>query len=347
MVIHARSQASLVGVMPDYLATQLLHTQCIPLIVGSTCTGKTALGIAFAQWLKQSGVDVVILSADSRLVYQGLTIGTAKPSEEEQQGIVHEGIDLVSPTCPFTAQDYATWATERLAHYHRTQTIPIFVGGTGFYLQSALCDSLIPPVKPDDTLRQKLHQEALTPEGRTSQWERLCQYDPLRASQLHPNDTLRVVRALEVIQTTGKCVPQRDTLTTAYRYPTHWFNLYVSERAALWQRIETRTQTMLCHGWLEEVEGLVQQYGATAHALGVTHGYPELMAVLAGKLTLLEAQDRINIQVRQYAKRQQAWFKRLKPHEADILDYESSSELLAWYIHSLATTLNLPGRYEG
>jgi tRNA dimethylallyltransferase len=327
---------------PEYCATVLLEKRLLPVIVGSTATGKTALGIAFAQWLERSGVKVVVLSADSRLVYQGLNVGTAKPTVLECAGIAHEGMNLVPPTQPFTAQDYATWAEACLAEVHQQGAIPLFVGGTGFYLQSALCETLIPAVVPDESLRHALHQEASTPEGRLLQWQRLECLDPNRAMHLHPNDTLRVVRALEVIQLTGKPVPQVKPLNQTYRYPTHWFNLYASDKLWLWQRIAHRTQQMLKQGWLDEVEALVAQYGEQAHALGVTHGYPELIKVLKGEMTPAEAEDSINIQVRQYAKRQQTWFRRLTSIDTLDITHVEPSHHLKVYLEALASFMALP-----
>lgn len=273
-------------------------------IVGPTATGKTALAVALAQWLNTE-----VVSADSQVIYRELNIGTAKPTEEERQGIPHHMMDVAAPDEVFSASTYqaqamghleALWGAGKIP-----EKIPIVAGGTGFYTRALLQADFIPDVPPNPEFRQAMNILA-EQEGPNALHARLATLDPERAQALHPNDRVRVIRALEIIDATGQPVPKRSRDKALQ---VLWFGLTYEDRDLLRSRIDQRIEIMLEQGWLEEVEDLVQCYGPEAHALGVAHGYPELVQVVLGERSLENALEQIRINIHQYARRQMTWFR--------------------------------------
>lgn len=275
----------------------------VTVVVGPTASGKTAHAVQLA--LQQPGS--VVLSADSQLVYRGLDIGTAKPTAEDRQGIPHYGMDCAAPTEAYSAARYRQDCLPLLQAWLQQGKPVVVAGGTGFYLRQLFEATTLPEVPPNPALRATLQTLAET-QGNELLHRQLAEQDSLRASQLHPNDRVRVIRALEIIAATGKPVPQ--TAQPAWLNTVQWVGLWPQNQSDHWARILSRIDAMLAAGWLEEVEGLMQQYGTDAHALQVAHGYPELVRVLQGQLSLSEARQQIYIHVRQYARRQLTWFKR-------------------------------------
>lgn len=272
-------------------------------ITGPTATGKTSLSIQLAKHYKCD-----ILSADSRLLYTGLDIGTAKPTMSERDGIPHHLIDVALPTHTFTVAEYAQLATPIIEAAQQQGKPIIIAGGTGFYLQQLLFKEQLPSVPPNEAFREELNQR-INNEGLDSLYAELQAKDPVRAKQLYPQDASRIIRALEIIDATGLPVPQIRPTTP--KYPnTHWIGLRWEDTSSHRELITQRVDDMLTDGWLDEVNHLMTTYGADAHALTITHGYPELVAVLNGNTPLDEAKADISTQVAQYARRQRTWFKR-------------------------------------
>jgi tRNA dimethylallyltransferase len=278
-------------------------------ITGSTATGKTRVGVELA---KRLNTDVI--SCDSQLVYTGMNIGTAKPTAAERQGIVHHAMNIVPPNAIFSAADYAQHVLPLMVERIQREQPVILVGGTGFYLRALLEPMPITNVPANPTLRRELDAWASQQTSEYPLHDRLTQVDPLRASQLYPQDTARVLRALEIVETLGKPVPQEKApslLETALGYPPciQWVGLFHEQQQHHWDLIHQRVVEMVEEGWLDEVKQLVDTYGEDAHALHVAHGYHELINVLNGEQSLDEAIDVISIQVRQYARRQRKWFR--------------------------------------
>jgi tRNA dimethylallyltransferase len=272
----------------------------IIVITGPTATGKTAFSVALAQALGG-----LIISADSRLVYQGLNVGTAKPTLAEQGGVPHHMIDVTDPTDVYTVARYAEQATPILTHaLQNTQQPVLVVGGTGLYLKALLQADFVPAVPPDLVFRAAC-QPTPTPEL----YQQLQQQDPCRAVQLYAEDRVRIIRALEIIAATGQPVPQGER-PKQWPCPVVWLGLMDEDRDRHRATIAARVQTMVKDGWIEETRQLMQQHGPTAQALQVTHGYPEWMAYLQGHTTHAQAQESVTLQVQQYARRQRTWFKR-------------------------------------
>ena len=283
------------------------------IVTGATATGKTDLGVALSQQLASD-----VISCDSQLVYTGLDIGTAKPTLEEMQGIPHFGMDLVAPDITFSAAMYENAVLPLIVERLERQQPVIMLGGTGFYLRQLFEARPLVDVPPNPSFRAEMTawaNNASTQAGDFPLHERLKTLDALRASQLYPEDDRRVLRALEIIEATGEPVPQEkrpSVVETALGHEpkTVWLGLTHGDKVHRYQRIEARIDAMLDAGWLDEVQHLADAYGETAHALQVAHGYPELLAVLKGTLTLEEAKTQIAINVRQYARRQKVWFNR-------------------------------------
>lgn len=275
-------------------------------ICGATASGKTALSLDCAE--KFNGE---IISADSLLVYQGLDIGTAKPTLEERRGIKHYLIDEVSPFENFSVSDYEDRALPIVEKLLREGKTPIICGGTGFYIKSLLYKSQFGNIGADEEVRayyEKIAQE----EGKERVHELLREKDPESASKLHYNDLKRVIRALEIYERTGKPksaqqdepIPRFDFVSVSVEYP----------REVLYERINLRVGKMFEQGLVDEVKGLLAQ-GVPEDAQCMQGiGYKEIAEGLRIGATVEEMMETIRKNTRNYAKRQQTFFKRMQNH---------------------------------
>lgn len=271
-------------------------------IVGPTGAGKTA----YAERLAQQE-DLALLSADSQQVYRGMDIGTAKPLGDAKAawGL----LDLVDPGEPFSAGAFCRAAVPAIEAAWAAGKTPCLVGGTGLYLK-ALLEGLaeIPPVP--EGVRQNLTRE-LHEQGLPALAQRLSQLDPVIAQRSDLANPRRVLRALEVLQATGKPLSQWQAETTTPALvpdQVQWTGLDPG-KDALDPHLETRTDQLLAQGWLQEVELLAQRHGDEALQKSAAIGYPELLDHLRGRQTLAQAREAILTQTRQYARRQRTWFK--------------------------------------
>ena len=271
---------------------------CLIAVGGPTATGKTGLSLELAERLP-----IAVLSADSRQVYRQLDIGTAKPTAQMQAQIPHYLIDVREPTETMTVAEYQQAAQELIKKLQHTgKQLPWLVGGTGLYI-SAVVDGLqIPPVAPQMTLRAQL-----THLGQTQCHGMLKQIDPKAAKRIHPHDSVRTVRALEVAYVTGQPLSAQQGQTPP-DYPILHIGLECSAEA-LAARIERRTLEMIEQGLVQEVEGLCQRYGSHLPLLK-TLGYAEVLGYLKGDYSLAQAQTLIVKNTRQFAKRQRTWFRK-------------------------------------
>ncbi|MBY0405581.1 MAG: tRNA (adenosine(37)-N6)-dimethylallyltransferase MiaA [Cyanobacteria bacterium] len=281
-------------------------------VVGPTGSGKSNLAVALAKKLEETTkLKTEIISADSQLVYRGLTIGTAKPSTEEQGGIPHHLIDCVAPNEAYSVARYKGEADTILRGMlleagEDSRKIPIVVGGTGFYLRALLEESYIPEVPPDSEFRDQMEALALE-KGREAVYEKLQALDPNRANHLHPNDLFRVIRALEINHTTGHPVPNHPQKKP---FNVCWLGLTFQDREFMRQKLNTRIEAMISAGWLQEVHGLIEQYGPEAEALQVALGYPEWIQYHQGLVSYEAALAQVQINTHQYARRQMTWFRK-------------------------------------
>jgi tRNA dimethylallyltransferase len=270
-------------------------------LVGPTAVGKTAVALTLAARL---GAEIV--NADSLQVYRQLDIGTAKPTHAERARVTHHLIDVVDPPEPYDAARYSREGRQVLAQLHGLGVPALVVGGTGLYLK-ALLSGLFAEGAPPAKVRDRLRREAEII-GLPALYKRLLHLDPATAMRLHPHDTYRIVRALEVMEATGRPL---SALIAAHRFqdsPYQVLKLGLAlPREELYQRIELRVEIMLEQGWLDEVRGLLERYPPTLKPLQAL-GYRHLINYLTGRWSWPEALTLLARDTRRYAKRQLTWF---------------------------------------
>jgi tRNA dimethylallyltransferase len=267
-------------------------------IMGPTASGKTAVAIELARRL-----DGEILSADSMQIYRGMDIGTAKPTPEEQRQVRFHGIDLVDIGQDFTVVDFQKYATKTAADIRERDKFPILCGGTGFYIRAYLEGFTIPAAPQDRETRRRL-QQLPGPELH----KRLQEVDPIAAERIEANDAFRIIRALEVYETTGRPMSEQQERNPI---PLQTVKIVLEwDREELFHRISQRTEQMLALGWLEETRNLLSKGYSEGHISSRALGYRHLVAHINGEIALAEAAERIKLDTRRYAKRQMTWFRK-------------------------------------
>jgi tRNA dimethylallyltransferase len=266
-------------------------------IVGPTATGKTDLAIALAKKLNTE-----IISADSRQIYQNFNIGTAKPSPEELAIVSHHLIGTHSPQAQISLGDYQNLAQSLISQLQQRHLIPILVGGTGLYIKSVVKGLRMPHVQAQPILRDQL-----TRLGQSYCYQLLLHLDPIAAKKINPQDRVRTIRALEVYYVTGQPITHQQGEEPP-PYPILSIGLDL-DRANHRQIIGQRVTRMIDLGLIEEVKGLISQYGPDLPLLN-TLGYGEIKDYLAGINDLATAQELITIHTAQFAKRQRTWFNK-------------------------------------
>lgn len=298
----------------------------IGLIVGPTASGKTAASIALAKKL-----DAEIVSADSIQVYRGMDIGSAKPTMEERQGIPHHLMDAVDIDSPrFSVAEYRRMAGEAIEDIINRGKYPLIVGGTGLYVNSLIYPLNFTTVASDEKLRAKL--AALEQAQKGAVYALLKKEDPKAAERLHPNDTKRIIRALEVVRLTGKPIDDHggdfaNSANAEIPYQPTIIGLTMP-REALYERINLRVDIMLEQGLLDEAKAIYDAgYDASLPALQGL-GYKQLFKYFGGEYTLEQTIDAIKLETRRFAKRQLTWFRRDKRIIwFDISDYPNKDAL--------------------
>ncbi|MCR5809668.1 MAG: tRNA (adenosine(37)-N6)-dimethylallyltransferase MiaA [Clostridiales bacterium] len=279
-------------------------------IVGPTASGKTDAAVFAAKKLNGE-----VVSADSIQIYRGLDKGSAKPSEEEKQGIPHHLIDIVDYTDEtYNVACFARDAAEKINEIAARGKLPIVAGGTGLYVNSLLYPLDFTEVKPDKTVREMLMSEEKNSPG--SLYERLRTVDPASAQRLHPNDTKRIVRALEVYLVTGKTMTEQGGDFANEREAEIRFVPVIAgitmERSRLYDRINRRVDIMLRNGLEEEARELYLSSGKKLPLSLQAIGYRQFIAYFEGEATYDETVEIIKRETRRFAKRQISWFKRDK-----------------------------------
>ena len=280
----------------------------ILVICGPTASGKTALAVELA--LRHHGE---VVSADSMQIYRRMDIGTAKPTREEMRGVPHHMLDVADPEEDFSVARYVDMAAKCVDDILSRGKLPILAGGTGLYIDSLLSGRTFAPFQPDSPLRGQL-EEQLRREGGAAMLSRLAQVDPDSAARLHPNDEKRIIRALEVYQSTGKTITQHNLETRAIppRYDALTLALAFEQREDMWSRIDRRVDQMMDQGLVDEVQRLLDS-GVPAKCTAMQAiGYKEMAAALLSGGDVRAAAEEIQLRSRQYAKRQLTWFKRNK-----------------------------------
>ena len=274
-------------------------------IVGPTAVGKTEVAIALAERL-----DGEIISADSRLFYRGMDIGTAKPGADELMRVRHHLIDVTGPDAPWSLVDFQQKAKTAIEDILQRNKLPFLVGGTGQYIQAVIEEWVIPVQAPDLRLRDAL--EAWGREiGAAELHRRLALIDPEAAQRMEPHNLRRSVRALEVIFHTGSLFSaQRKKGATSYQVCRIGL---IRPRQELYQRIDERIDAMISNGLLGEVKDLLDQGYEAGLAPFSAIGYREMIQVIQGTITLDEAVILMKRATRQFVRRQANWFKANDP----------------------------------
>ena len=271
-------------------------------IIGPTASGKTALSIELAKWL---GAEII--NGDSMQVYKQLDIGTAKITKEEMQGVPHHLLDIKEPTENFSVAEYQQLVRAKIEEIKARGKLPIIVGGTGLYVQSVLYDFNFTKEEVDEEARKAYYQE-LEKIGPDAMHARLAKLDPKTAETIHPNNTRRVIRALEMVELSGTSKASEEH----NRGDTPMYNHLIlgldMDREKLYERINLRVDIMMEKGLLEEARALYDAGIRDTQAVKAI-GYKELFSYFDGFCTLQEAIDQIKQNSRRYAKRQLTYFR--------------------------------------
>lgn len=280
-------------------------------ITGPSATGKSNLAISLAKELNAE-----IISVDSRQIYKELNIGSAKPSLDEREGILHHLIDVIDVTQEYTVANFADDATEKINQIKRQGKNIILAGGTGLYFRVLLQDFDLPRVAPNPTLRNQLNNiptEEL--------YKELTELDPIIANKIHCNNKVKIIRALEVCKTLGKPMSEAQQKKTS-PFNVLWIGLSSENRDFLYSRANKRVDEMMLSGLEEEANKLFKKYPNNKILLN-TIGYQEFYPYFKREITLEEATEMLKQNTRRYIKRQISWFKANK--ETLWFDIEKNS----------------------
>ncbi|MBE7029656.1 MAG: tRNA (adenosine(37)-N6)-dimethylallyltransferase MiaA [Ruminococcaceae bacterium] len=274
-------------------------------IAGPTGSGKTKLGIETAK--KYNGE---IISADSMQIYKKLNIGTAKPTEEEKEGIEHHLIDIISPCSQFSVKEFVDLANEKIDGIIKKNKLPVIVGGTGLFISSLIDNVKFSESEQDERLREELKNLA-EEKGAEYLHNMLKDIDYESYLRLHPNNIRRVIRAIEIYKTTGMTMSEqiKNSKNVPSQFDVRYFGLN-TKREVIYERINKRVDIMVEQGLFDEVYALYNEGIDLRYKSMQAIGYKQLIMHFEGKLTKEEAIDLIKQESRRYAKRQLTWFRR-------------------------------------
>ena len=273
-------------------------------IAGPTASGKTALAVRVAKYL---GTEII--SADSRQIFKEFDIATAKPTKEEMHGVVHHLIDVVNPDEEFTVADFADRAAKIMENLFEQGKTPVVAGGTGLYFRILLENYDMPRVAPDKELREELKNIEKT-QGVEVLYNMLKELDPVLAEKMHPNNTVKIIRAIEVCKNLNIPMSQAQKKKPPL-YNIKWFglgHLNGEDRKFLYDRIDRRVDIMLETGLEAEAGQLYEKYGRISSLMN-TIGYQEFIEYFDGNISYDDAVSKIKQNTRRYAKRQLTWFR--------------------------------------
>lgn len=299
-------------------------------VVGCTASGKTALSIELARRL---GGEVI--SCDSMQIYKGMDIGTAKVTEADMGNVKHHLIDIADPSRSYSCTDFVNDATEAVDDISSRGKIPVFCGGTGLYLDRFLKGGNDSEAVCDPAYRQKLFSISETDGGIDALHAMLSQKDPESAAKIHKNNVKRVIRALEIIQSTGMKKSDSDKKNSgmSQRYDSLVLYPYYNDRNILYSRIDARVDRMMSEGLLEETERLYQAgVFEICPTASQAIGYKELIPYIKGETSLSECIEKLKTATRKYAKRQNTWFSNrdyvTKVHMDDEIGIKTFEEIV-------------------
>lgn len=283
-----------------------MSLQQYPIIAGPTASGKTAISVLLAQ-----RIDGEVVSADSMQIYDGIHIGTARPTASEMQNVPHHLQGFLPIEESYSVARYVEDAHTVFSDVFGRGRTPILCGGTGLYIQSFMENRQLLPHQADEEYREQLRAE-ISALGGEHLLERLRSVDPVTANRLHPNDHHRIIRALEVFHTSGITLSQQDEMShqSPSPYDGCLFVLNFRDRERLYDRINARVDMMISQGILDEARDMLA-LDPRATALQAI-GYKELLPFIRGECALDEAVAKLKMETRRYAKRQLSWFRRMK-----------------------------------
>ena len=277
-------------------------------ITGPTASGKTALSLALSERL---GCEII--SCDSMQIYRGMNIGTAKATEDERRRVPHHMIDVVSPTENYSAESYRKAALECARDIVKRGKTPLFVGGTGLYIDTVMRGGAAASPESDPEYRDKILWGIEGEDDKIALWQRLNSIDPETAEKVHYNNVKRVIRALEIYDKTGKpkSLFDKESKSLSPDISVGMITLDFCNRENLYARVDRRVDLMMEEGLFDEVlslykSGLLKDGTTAAQAIG----YKEIISHVRGEITLSRAIDEIKLASRRYAKRQLTWFRR-------------------------------------
>ena len=276
-------------------------------VTGPTASGKTAVSIALA---KKLGCEII--SCDSMQIYKDMNIGTAKVSRDEQDGIRHHLIDVIDPTESFSVEEYRKLALACAEDISVRGAIPMFVGGTGLYVDALLRAPMADIPESSREYRDKILSEIKTDADIDALWQKLFSVDPESALAIHKNNVRRVVRAIEIYEQCGKTKSEldRESRLSAPDISIGMITLDFHNRENLYRRVDERVDIMMTDGLLNEVESLYKNGRLIKNTTAAQAiGYKEIIKYIDGEITLEEAVELIKLGTRRYAKRQLTWFR--------------------------------------
>lgn len=275
-------------------------------ICGPTASGKTTLSIELAKRIKGE-----IISCDSMQIYREMDIGTAKPTQEERQGIQHYVLDFISPEQRYSVADYKREAKKAIKEILKKGKRPIIVGGTGLYLDSLLYEIEYPNIEWEEAYRTQL-EKRIEQEGLEKLYEEAKKIDPLAIEKISQKDAKRILRILEIYHTTGKTKTEQER--ESRKNPVEYdYQVYALkwDREVLYERINQRVDLMIEQGLIEEVNQILKKYKKFPTAMQGL-GYKEVVEFLRGETTKEQMVEKIKMETRRYAKRQMTWFRKNK-----------------------------------
>lgn len=291
-------------------------------VVGPTASGKTSLAVKLAQ--KFNGE---VISADSMQVYKGMDIATAKPDEEEKCGIKHHLIDIISPDEEFSVSLFKDMAEKAIKDIHSRGKLPIIAGGTGLYVDCLINNTTFLDNTKNDEVRSSL-QARLEKEGNESLYNELLEKDPDAAEKIHPNNSLKIIRALEILYSSGNTLTEQNLKSHEKEsdFESLVIGLNANDRNVLYDRINLRVDLMVEKGLVEETEKFFSLQTASTACQAI--GYKELKPYLDGVISLDEAKENLKQSTRRYAKRQLTWFRRNENINWINIDEGTSEDLI-------------------
>lgn len=292
-------------------------------VVGPTASGKTSLAVNLAKRF-----DGEVISADSMQIYKGMDIATAKPDEKEMSGVPHHLISIISPDEEFSVSRFCDLAGEAVRDIVSRGKVPVLAGGTGLYVDNFLGNTTFLENTKSDEIRKELSDRA-EKEGTESLYNELKEKDPSAAEKIHPNNALKIIRALEIFYSSGKTLTHQNELSHLNEspYESLIIGLNATDRDFLYDRINRRVDIMVDMGLLEETKKFYETETASTACQAI--GYKEMKPYLDGLISLDEAKDNLKQATRRYAKRQLTWFRRNEKTKWLNIDEFTPDELIS------------------